>query len=40
MDEKIHLASTIVEDFHGAAAARSAFANFSVSFNFAKRPKN
>jgi tyrosyl-tRNA synthetase len=39
MDEKIHLASTIVEDFHGAAAARSAFANFQRVFQFRQAPE-
>jgi tyrosyl-tRNA synthetase len=40
MDEKMHLASTIVGDFHGAEAARSAFANFQRVFQFRQAPED
>jgi len=40
IDEKIDLASTIVRDFHGSAAAQEAFDNFQRVFQFHQAPKH
>jgi tyrosyl-tRNA synthetase len=40
IDEKMHLASTIVGDFHGADAAQKAFTNFQRVFQFRQAPED
>jgi tyrosyl-tRNA synthetase len=40
IDEKMHLASTIVGDFHGRDAAQKAFANFQRVFQFRQAPED